>query len=99
MIGPLSNPHGGFSVSDGRIEAAEVGENFGEQGFRERRLDNGPAKALSALLALECHVPLEEGDRLAEFAPDEVRDAEEGRCEHLDRAIAAGSRDGEGLLP
>src|SRR5262249_1393379 len=46
----------------------------------------------------ECEAPLEEGDCVAELAPDEVRAAKKVRCESLDRAIAAGSCDGECLL-
>src|SRR5262249_36562635 len=56
-------------------------------------------KALSAQAALERDVPLEEGGRVAELAPGEVRQAQKGRGGHLDRALAGGARDAEGLPP
>src|SRR5262249_27378039 len=80
MIGRLSDPHGGLGVSDGFIEPAELGERLGEPGPRICRMDDGPPKALGPQLALECGVPLEEGDCVAELASDEVRDAKKGRC-------------------
>ena len=98
MIGLLNDPHGGLGVSDGRIELAKLVERFGKPGPRVRGLVDGCPKAFAAQVALECDVPFEEGDRLAEPAPNEVCEAEIGRCEHLDRAIAEGSCDGEGLL-
>jgi hypothetical protein len=33
MIGLLSDPHGGFSVFDGRIEPAKLWEHLGEPGL------------------------------------------------------------------
>jgi len=44
-------------------------------------------------------VPLEQGGRVAELAPGNVRDAQVGRCDHLDRAIAESPPDRQGLLP
>ena len=66
---------------------------------RERRLDGGRPEALVAQVALERDVPLEEGDRISELAPGGVRHAQKGRGDHLDRAIAKGLRDAQGLLP
>jgi hypothetical protein len=51
-----------------------------------------------AQVVLERDVPLEEGGRGAELAPDGVRHAQKGRRDHLDRTIAEGSRDAQGLL-
>jgi hypothetical protein len=99
MIGHLSDPHGGLGVSDGLVEPAELGEHVGEVGLRERRLDGGRPEALVAQVALERDVPLEEGSRVAELAPGGVRHAQIRRCDHLDRAIAEGSRNRQASCP
>src|SRR5215813_14285792 len=62
-------------------------------------MDGGRPEALVAQVALERDVPLKEGDRVAELAPGGVRHAQEGRGDHLDRAIVEGARDTQGLLP
>ncbi len=98
MIGRLGDLHGGLGVPDGLVEPAELGEHVGKPGARDRRLDAGRPEALVAQVALERDVPLEEGGCVAELAPGDVRLAQEGRCDHLDRAIAEGSRDAQGLL-
>ena len=99
MIGRFRDPHGGLSVADGLVEPAELGEQVGEVGPRERRLDGGRPKALGAQVALERDdVSLEEGGRLAELAPVDVRPTQKGRGDHLDRAIAEGARHTQGLL-
>ena len=64
MIGGLGRAHGRLGVSDTFIEPAELGEHNGEVGLRDRRPNDGP-KAFIAPGALECDVPLEEGDCVA----------------------------------
>ena len=68
MIGLLSDPHGDLGVLNGLIESADLREHNGEVGLRDRRPNDGP-KAFIAPGALECDVPLEEGDCVAELAP------------------------------
>ena len=99
MIGRFSDPHGGLGLPDGLVEPAELGEHVGEARPRVRRLDGGRPEALVAQVALERDVPLEQGGRRAELAPDGVRRAKKGCCDHLDRAIAEGSPDAQRLLP
>ena len=98
-IGRFRDPHRSLGVRDGLVEPAKLGEHVGEVGPRERRLDGGRPEALGAQVALERDVTLEEGGRIAEFAPGGVRHAQKGRGDHLDRAIAEGSRNAEALLP
>ena len=99
MIGRFTDPHGGLGVPDGLVEPAELREHVGEASPRERRLDDVRPEALEAQVALERDVPLKQGGRIAELAPGGVCHAQEGRCDHLNRAIAEGARDGEGFLP
>jgi len=56
-------------------------------------------EALQTQVTLERDVPLQQCNRVAELAPHEVRPAQNGRGDHLDRAIAEGARDAEGLPP
>ncbi len=98
MIGRLCGAYGSLAVADGLVESAELGEDFGEVGRRQRRLDGGCPEALVAQVALERGVPFEQGDRLPKLAEGRVRHAQEGRGHH-GRPIAEGSREGEGLLP
>jgi hypothetical protein len=98
MVGRLGDLKGGLRVSDSLVEPAELGEHVGELGSRERRLDAGRPEALVAQVTLECDVPLEEGSRVPERALGSVRHAQKGGRDHLDRAIAEGPRDGQGLL-
>src|SRR5215468_2659789 len=99
MIGRLSNPDGDFGMCDGLIELPEIGEYLGKRGLRKRRLDGRRPKALGTQVATERCVPLEQDNRIAKRAPGNVREAKKGGCKNLDRAIADGARDGEGLLP
>src|SRR3989442_13943252 len=99
MIGGFSDPHGGLGVPDGLVKPAELGEHVGEVGPRVRRLDGDRPEALVARVALERDVPLEERSRVAKLAPGGVRQAQMGRWGHLDRAIAEGAPDTQGLLP
>jgi hypothetical protein len=92
------NLHGGVGVSDGFVEPAELRGHIGEPGSRERRLDAGSAKALVAKVTLERGVPLQQWNCVAELAPGDVRHAQQGHGKHLDRAIAEGAREAQGLL-
>src|SRR5262249_55711220 len=83
---------------DGLIELTTLGEHLGEPSRRNRGRDRGRPEALGAQIALERDIPLEEGSRIAELASCEVRAAKTGCCDHLDRAVAEGARDCEGLL-
>jgi hypothetical protein len=109
MIGRFSDSDGGLGVPDRLVEPAELGEHVGEAGPRGRRRDTtrpselGPGiephhELLVAQVALERDVLLEECGRLAEPAPGGVRHAQIRSCDHLDRAIAKGSRDTQGRL-
>jgi len=99
MIGRFSSLHRKLSVCDGLVEPTELGEHVGEDGPRVRRLDGGGPETLEAQGTLERDVPLEEDERVVELAPSDVRYAQKGRGDHLDRAIAESARDVQGLLP
>ena len=99
MISRFSDLHGGLGVPDGLVETPEFGEHGGEAGPRERPLDAGGPESFEAVIALEREVPLEQACRVAELTPGEVCEAQKVRRDHLDRAIAEGARDGEGLRP
>src|SRR5215831_13601355 len=98
MIDRFGDAYGGLGVRESLIEPAELGEYLGEVGPRERRLDGRRAEALIAEVALQRDVPLEKGDRLAEFTSAGVRHAQERRGDHLDRAIAKGLGNAKRLL-
>src|SRR5262245_49400785 len=99
MIGLLGDPHCGFAMSDGLFEPAEVGKRDGKQELRRCPWDHMRSETLSAQLAIESDVPLEQFGCFAELAPDEVCVAKNDCCDHLDGAIVEGARDGERLLP
>src|SRR5262245_10731123 len=99
MIGLLSDPHCGFAMSDGLIEPAEHGKRDGKRVRKGRRLDRWRSETLSAQLAVESDVPLEQFDYFAVLAPSDVRVAKIGCCDHLEEAIAERTRDGERFLP
>jgi hypothetical protein len=73
MIDRFGGLHGTSSVSDGRIEPAKQGEHVGEVGLRQCRLDDRRPKTLRFQITLERNVSLEQSDRIAGLAPDEVR--------------------------
>src|SRR5215510_2578257 len=99
MIVLLGDPHSGFAMSDGLVEPAEVGKREGKRVLRRCRYVYSRSEALSAQLAVESDVPLEQLDCFAVLALGAVRIAKIVRCGHLDGPIAEGARDGEGLLP
>ncbi len=99
MNGRFADRHGSLGVPDGFGELAELREHVGELGLRKRRLDAGSPEALVAQIALEGNVSLEEGGRMAKLAPGRVCPAQKGRGRHLDRTIAKGPRDAQGLMP
>jgi hypothetical protein len=99
MIGRFSDPHSGLGVPDGLVEPPELGEHVGKAGRRECRLAEGRPEALIAQVALERNIPLGEGGRVAELAAGSMRPAQIGRCDDLDRAIAEGARETQGLPP
>ena len=99
MFNRFSDLHRGLGVPDGLVEPAKLGEHIGKGGPRERRLDRGPPKALVAEVALEGDVPLEQWNRVGELAPSSMRHAQNGRGDHLDRAITEGPREAQGFLP
>jgi hypothetical protein len=84
MIRRFSDPHGSLGVPDGLVEPADLGKRVGKVGPREHGLDGDRPETLGAEIALERDVPLEEGDRIAELAPGDVRHAQEGRCDDFD---------------
>ena len=65
MIDLLADSHCGFGMSDGLVESAEVGKRVGKHILR--RCQERP-ETLSAQLAVESDVPLEQFDRFAVLA-------------------------------
>src|SRR4030095_4044441 len=99
MGGRFGDAHGGLSVPDGLVEPANLREHVGERGPRDRRLDGGDPEALVAQVTLERDVTLEEGGRIAELAPGDVRPAQKGCCNHRPNPWRSLDRGGQGLLP
>ena len=99
MIRLLGDANGGVGLSVGLVEPPELGERVREERPRERRLDDGRPEALVEQIALEREVPLEERDGVPELAPGDVRHAEKGRRDDLDRGLAESPSDAQGLPP
>src|SRR5215471_4672331 len=99
MIVLFGDPESGFAMSDGLVEPAEVGKHVAKLALRKCRLDHGRSETLSAQLALEPDVPLEQFGCFVVLAPDEMYLAKIVRCDDLEGAIGEGVRDGERLLP
>jgi hypothetical protein len=95
----LSDLHGGLGVCDGLVEPTELGEHVGEPAPRDRRLDPGYREALVAQVYLDPDGRLEQGHRVVERAPNDVRHGQRQRCYDFERAIAEGARDTAGLPP
>src|SRR5262245_62140434 len=60
MIGLLGDPHRGFSMPDSLVVTAEDGKHAGKHVLRHCRLDHERSEALSAQLAVESDVQLEQ---------------------------------------
>src|SRR5262249_31156250 len=92
-------PHSGFAMSDGLVEPAELGKRHGKQELRHCPCYRRRSETLSAPLAVESNVSLEQFGCFAVLALGVVCLAKRVRCDHFDGAIAEGACDGECLLP
>src|SRR5262245_56407109 len=99
MIGLLGDPHCGFGMSDGFVKPTEEGKREGKCVLKRRRFDHGRSEVLSAPLAVESNVSLEQFGCFAVLAAEVVCLGKCARCDHFDGAIAEGACDGERLLP
>jgi hypothetical protein len=78
MIVLLGDPHCRFGMRDALVEPAELGKRVAKRELRHCRLDHGRSETLSAQLAVESDVPLEQFDCFGVLAPVEVRVAKIG---------------------